>query len=204
MRTAIKPRSDISEITKRVAEKLGYSQEEVKKEINFYWVDVDMMFTHCCGYALYVEKFGSFWIYTAGVYAIARDIETSIRKKLKTATTLKRLNIVGKANAVMENISNLMTRLIFLNYAIEEYKTDILTKYPKKYKVTHQSRYRSVISRLVKLFGVPLDDFPITVRYPVQEMYVRRLRRKGLLRNPVITGIKTYRGQYKRGEDKEV
>lgn len=203
-RNAIKPKTDITEITKRVAEKLGCKPTDVNKEIGYFWIDVDSVFTNNCGYNIYVEHFGTFWLYTKGVYGIARNIEKRIIQKLTLASKLKRINMEGKAKAIMEDVAELMTRLIFLDYAINEYKDDVLKRYPNKYKITNEKNYKALIDRMVKLFKVQIHEFPITINNPIQEMYLRKLRRKGLLRNPVIRNIKTYRGKFKKPESTEM
>lgn len=191
------------EITKRVADKLGLKPADVSKEINYYWVDMDMMFTHCCGYGTTVEHFCSFFIYTAGVYGQAKDLDRLIRKTLRYVVVLKKLQVRGKVIALNELIAQYMTRIILMDYSVKEYEQFVLPKYPWKYKVTNKERYAQLIKGLEQLFGVPLVKFPITINNPVQEMYVRHLRKIGILQNPVVSSLKTYRGNYK-GRDKVV
>lgn len=201
-RGAIKPKSDITEIVKRTAQKTGLKPADVQREINMYWVDVDLVFTHYCGYLLNIDQFCTFHLYAPSVYFSARVIDKMIRKKMKLIDSLIFLKKEMKADSIRPAVAELMTRLIFLNYTVELYQKNVYEAHRGKYKITYLDNYKAIVTGLEKLFGVSISEFPITINHPIQAMFVRYLRREGLLHNPVVSNIHMYRGNYKGRKNK--
>lgn len=183
-----KPGTD--EINRRTAEKLGIPIDQVRSITRAYWIDIEQMFLTCSGYATYVEQFGHFIIYTKGIAGHAAQIERDIRKKLKFMQYLEREGVTERRKLVAGDIAKCMSQIILLSYSIQLYKTEVLSEYPKKYKVANEKAFKAVISRLEELFGVPLVEFPITVSYPIQKIFVQKLRKAGILQNPVLDLVK--------------
>lgn len=206
-RAAIKSKSDISEIVRKTATKLGVKDSEVKKEINFYWLDIDSMLNNSCGYGAYVPNFGHFLMYISGIRKQAQEYEDQIKKYMRYLSYCQSQAAKQKEVFISQQIADVLTRVILLDYSVELYKNEVLQTYPRKYKVVNYSRYQAVLKRLEKLFRISLHEFPITVNHPVQALFVRSLRKKGVLRNPVVWNIKLRRvsGKNKNlSEDKEV
>lgn len=186
MKTTILTKPDTTEIIRRTAQALGVSSKEVATEIGYYWMDIDNMFTWCCGHGVYVDGFGHFIMYTRGIYGAAKQLEKDIKKYMSQLRILNQHNApVRKAN-VMKLVQDMLSRLILLTYSVELYKREVLITYPKKYKIENEARYKATVARVEKLLGLPLVEFPITINNPIQKVFVQKLRKLRVLQNPVI------------------
>jgi len=190
----IKVKSDTSEIIKQTAGRLGKKVTEVDDAIRFFWMDIDQMFTWNCGYGAYVNNFGHFLIFTDGVYATAKELEKLIYKNLKHIKFYTDKNIQSRRDRTIQKVQELLSRLILLDYSVEQYKREVLGTYPGKFKIKHENHYKTVLARVGKRLGLPLAEFPISVYNPIQKVFVQKLRKQGVLHNPVIDNVK---GRYK-------
>lgn len=186
MRDAILKKPNTSEIIARTALQLSVRSVDVSNEIKFFWMDIEQMFNHNCGYGADVPHFGSFIFYARGVSKSVKELEQRIKKGLRYLRDCQKHNAKEKAATVTGQINDLMTDFIFLIYSIELYEKEVLASYPRKYKIERRDRINATIQRLEQLFNVSLDKFPVTLRYPLQKIFVQALRKKGILRNPVI------------------
>lgn len=186
MKTTILTKPDTTEIIRRTAQALGVSSKEVDTEIRFYWMDIDHMFTWCCGHGIYVDSFGHFIMYTRGVYGAAKQIEKDIKKNMAVLRILNQYEAPVRKAKITKLVQDLLSRLILLTYSVELYKREVLITYPKKYKIENENRYKATIARVEKLLGIPLVEFPVTVNNPIQKVFVQKLRKLRVLQNPVI------------------
>lgn len=178
-------KSDTTEIYKRTADKLGVSVDSIRNEILSYWIDIDQMFNYCCGYSTYVNKFGHFIMYTKDMYKFVSNCEKVIRKYLLWVRRDKEYGSTERLNSHMESIATTTTKVIFLYYSVKLYQDEVLSSYPKKYKVDIEC-FERAIKRIEELFNIPITKFPVTINYPIQKIYMQILRSKGLLQNPVV------------------
>jgi len=197
MRSTILVKSDTTEIIRRTAQKLGCKTKDVETEIRFYWMDIDQMFTWNCGYGVYIDKFGHFLLFTKGIYKAAKQIEIQVRREMRMINYFNEINAPGKKANRLQRTQELLSRLILLTYSVELYKSEVLSTYPEKYKITYEGHYKAVIGRVEKLLKIPLAEFPIQVNNPIQKVFVQKLRKQGILQNPVIDNIK---GRYKNSK----
>lgn len=192
-RDAIASKSDTAEIVARVALMLNTNSSDVSNEIKYMWMDVDQMFNLCCGHSVNIEKFGSFIFYTRGIITMARKIESDIKRDLRYLTIFNSKQAPEKAKTVRKALNDHLTRLILLSYSIELYDKEVLSQYPKKFRVTDEKSYKAIISRVEKLLGVPLSKYPISINYPIQKVFVQSLRKKRVLRHVVIDNLRKAR-----------
>lgn len=186
MKTTVLVKPDTTEIIRRTAQALGVPSKDVATEIGYYWMDIDQMFTWCCGHGVYVDGFGHFIMYTRGVYGAAKHIESEIKKYMGQIRHFSQYNAPKRKANVTKIVQDLIGRLILLTYSVELYKSEVLITYPKKYKIENENRYKATVARVEKLLGLPLAEFPITINHPIQKVFVQKLRKSRVLRNPVI------------------
>lgn len=192
-RAAILNKPGTAEINRLTAEKLGVSVESIRDMTRAYWMDIEQMFLSCSGHGTYVEHFGHFILYTKGVYGRAREIERVIKKKLRYMSFLERDNVPKRKDLVAADVAKLMSQIILLSYSIRLYKDEVLSTYPKKYKVASEKGFNTVVKRLEKLFDISIYAFPLTISYPIQKIFVQKLRNAGVLQNPVVDQLKRKR-----------
>jgi hypothetical protein len=188
-RGAIVNKSGTASINLAIASKLKVPVESIRHETKAYWMDIDQMFQTCSGYGTYVEQFGHFIIYTKGIYQHFLQLEKLIKKKMQYMDYLQREGFPEKRMLIAADVAAVLTKVILLNYSVQLYKKEVLGAYPNKYKIGHPRSIIAVVARLEKLFNIPLAAFPITIHYPIQKVFVQKLRKEGILQNPVIDAM---------------
>jgi nucleoid DNA-binding protein len=183
-KSLISQKSQTGDIIRAVAEKTGIPTAEVSQVVNSFWLDLDQMFLYHLGHRMYVERFGSFLMHTKNIAIYMERMEKAVANQMYHAGRYKSLGQDQKSKTAAGNVADLMTEIILVYYSVKLYKTDVLEIYPYKYKPPME-RIEAVISRLEELFDISISQFPLTIHYPIQKVFVQRLRREGLLSNPV-------------------
>lgn len=180
----IKASTDTARILDELVKRSGLPQKDVGALFLCYWIDMERLMTDCAGYGVYMERFGSFLLYTKGVGKRAKQLEKKVYRQLQNQAYYKKHNAPQRLRAVQDRIAEYMTRIILLTCSAKQYQDEVVGQYDKKYKINFKE-LQAVHQRLERVFGVPLSAFPITLRNPLQKIYVLKMRKKGLLPNPI-------------------
>lgn len=188
---AVKIKPLTSELIEMAAEDCGVRIEDVRAIFHSVWDDVGMAFNHGLGYSVELDNFGCFYLNLKNVKSFIRRKEKSIGKTLKylSHSTMINPNGVVYSEAIFKTQSNALanhlTDIILIIYSAQLYEKDVRATYPKKWKSDTESM-QAAMERMEKLFNVPFAELQVTVKYPIQKVYVQKLQRLGMLPNPVV------------------
>lgn len=184
---AIKIKPLTSELIEEISDKSGYDIKAVRKVFHLYWNDVGIVFNHALGYSTHVDELGTFHLNFRN-RAFLKDREHRINKAFKTLVKFRQA-AGGSPSIKVDNVNRrlnvLISDVLILEATFKLYEKQVRSQYPKKYKADHQA-IQAALERIQKLVGIPLASFKVAIRYPVQEVYVRKLSKFGVLPNRVI------------------
>jgi hypothetical protein len=188
----VKYKNDTSEMIAEIARRLDVPVKEIQNEYHMYWQDMQMVFRHYIGFGFFFNEFGHFLMDVRKVDQVVKNIEKVINTSYRMIAYYNKLELqdppiyckIKRAYAV-NVIHREISRLVFLKTSIDEYEIKVRKQYPKKYKpkVVYLHEY---IKRLEEHYRIPFSKFPIQVSHPIQEIYVQKMQKEGLLPNPVV------------------
>lgn len=186
----IKLKPDTGEMIKMIASKADVDIESIRYQMRYLWQDIDFAMRNCIGTGIVVDNLGSFFMYFPNVGSYVKKLEKIIYKRQKTLKNVLKYIEEGntadiKLAAYQDEISLNIGKIVLLNCAFNEYESEILSIYPKKYKPVRKD-LNAVTARLEQYFNISFTKIPITIDHPIQKVYVQNLQKKGFLSNPVF------------------
>lgn len=188
----VKYKNDTSQILTEVARRMNVNVKMIQKPFQCYWQDVGTMFTHNLGYGINIEGFCHMIMYVQGADTYAKKIEKRIKMLHRMLEIYHEKTAADMPEKMPEKIKNIymqlydyLTRIVLLQCSLNQYEKDVLAIYPKKYK-PRRLFFDQLVSRLEKLYRIPISEFTVQISHPIQEVFVRKLQKKGVLPNPVV------------------
>lgn len=183
VKVKIKPLT--SEIIEETAEHSGEPIILVREVFHSYWKDIRTLLFSCTGHSVYVLQWGTFFMNMRRVDTILRGKFTKLKKNMiflkgEKYGTNKALK-VRLINECLKSVS----QIVLIIESFKLYEKDITSR-----KVNYGKKNRNVIEeyskRMEELFDLPISELQVTVYNSVQKEYVQKLRKSGLLPNPVV------------------
>ena len=188
----IKYKNDTLEMIAETARRMNVSPGTIRKAFSCFWQDIDIMFTHNLGYGIKVERFCDLVMHVQGIDRYCKKLEPKLMMVHRIVDIylgkLAPHNPEKMPEGLKEKcrrINDYVTRIVMLDCSARLYEKEVLGVYPKKYR-PKRAFLDGLIRRLEEFYHLPLAEFPVQVYHPIQEIFVRRLQKDGLLPNPVF------------------
>lgn len=180
-----------SEIIEETSNLCGEDIKAVRRAFHHFWDDIQIIFTRGLCWSVNVPKFGTFYL-NMRIHSLMKKKEKKIMLLHRTYLKNRDHRVYRKEHVkkivldrLMHDFFDGISEVVLIYHTLKAYENEIRSQYPKKYKADIKT-VEATLERIQKLVNLPLSEFPVTTYHPIQKIYVQKLSKEGILRNPVI------------------